>query len=213
MFPQHEHGFRGDEPARPATHTSWLSNENVRVTEQPYGSIVGGGGGLSGRQPFAASSSVYHALATDTVPEVSRDPRPTATVSHYASKNQLNLTGRSAGNNYWVKPPMMVDVGPYSTSRVLRGECGPGVVVERRPPAEPGLLDTADGADDADERSFASHYASNPQGENYRATWKRTREQAEREKPGRALGLPSPVYLTPQRPDSEATNETGQTGA
>ncbi|CAD5226006.1 unnamed protein product [Bursaphelenchus xylophilus] len=183
---------------RPQTHTSWLSNENLRHNEAPYGSIASG---LNNRQNPYSTSSVYHALATDNVPEIHRNSKPVKAVNPYASKNQLNVSPRA--NNYWAKPPVQVDIGPYGT-RVIN--------------EDPAANETTDDAEIQAEKSFAGHYQSNPQEENYRATWKRSREtERQRAQSGRNGGFAtnnhSPVYLLPNRPDSEATNETGQSGS
>ncbi|CAD5218681.1 unnamed protein product [Bursaphelenchus okinawaensis] len=181
---------------RPQTHTSWLSNENLRNNEAPYGSLASG---LNNRQNLYGSNSVYHALATDTVPEVHRNSKPIKAVNPYASKSQLNISPRA--NNYWAKPPVQVDIGPYGT-RVLN--------------EDPIAIDATDDAEVQAEKSFAGHYQSNPQEENYRATWKRGRDaERQRMQSGQrfATNSHSPVYLLPNRPDSEATNDTGHSGS
>lgn len=115
--------LRSDDPQRPATQHSWLSNENIRNHDQQYGSVANG---INQRNnnPYC-TSSVYQALATDNVPDIHRNSKPVKTVNPYASKSQLNLAGGQGSanqNNYWSKPPVQVDVGPYG-ARVYQGKC------------------------------------------------------------------------------------------
>lgn len=75
------------------------------------------------------------------------------------------------------------------------------------------------GTDQIDaEHSFASHYQStNPLDESYRATWRRTREQAERARtPSRhtpGYQVPGVTLNYPSRPGSASTNDSPGNGS
>ncbi|KAI6207039.1 hypothetical protein M3Y94_00984300 [Aphelenchoides besseyi] len=226
---------RGEESAttpRPATHTSWLSNDGLASgrlggstmpIDPTYGSIGSGlnqnGGNQSARSIYG-SSSVYQQLATDQIPpEAQRlagrnlNGSIASGVGGYASTHYSKrpVTSNANTRDYWSK-----EEDDYATERQTANG-----LVDLLPPVNHHLMndnDEPNGPDLQAEHSFASHYQStNPHEESYRATWRRTREQVERSRaPSRnvtagyaAVGLSQQVpYGYPNRPDSSSTNES-----
>ena len=194
---------------RPGTHTSWLSTDgfgglnSARAHDPAYGSIGSGliaangaanglnassttaasgqianGAAANGlhastRSIYGGSASVYQALATDNMLPHAASTAPAA---DDGAASRLGARSLGGGGGASRRTPNGIDYGAYVSA---------GGLVSIMPDAMSG-----GGVDDLDGEAFASHYqAANPHEDAYRATWRRTREQAERARtPSRNLG-------------------------
>uniref|UniRef100_A0A7E4ZS71 Down syndrome cell adhesion molecule-like protein Dscam2 n=1 Tax=Panagrellus redivivus TaxID=6233 RepID=A0A7E4ZS71_PANRE len=188
---------------RPETHTSWISNDQIRdpLGSGAYGSIASGVDGVGSR-----ANSVYRALATDNLPPTASSNRHSAVpysavttrAPTYASRG--NLTDVAANQR---SPGFRLS--EYATNHLVSDHNFP-----YSDEVESTYGHTETNANQEDENgnadNLARHYqVTNPTEDIYRATWRRAREQAEQQM--RSPLPPPPLSRLPVR-HSEQSNDT-----
>lgn len=187
-------------PPRPETHTSWISNEQLRDplnNGTAYGSIASGVDVVGSR-----ANSVYRALATDNIPQSNRTsnyiPYTQAARPAYSSRTTLVDTSQKSPvyrvSDY--NSAHLVDDIPYS---------------EQDPPYAHGKQKSQDDGNTSTD-NFTKHYqVSNDTEDIYRATWRRTKEQMEQQM---RSPLPPPPLPPANRPprlsESQNTSISGE---
>lgn len=198
-----------DIPPRPETHTSWISNDQIRdpLSNACYGSIASGVDGAGSR-----ANSVYRALATDNLPQQRARQSNYASFSNgvqnigggYASRTNL------ADQNHQKSP--VYRLSDYGTSHLVSDQNFPYN-------DEEDLAYSGEGKDDEEDANastdnFTRHYqVANGNEDIYRATWRRTKEQAQQQAQLRSP-LPPPPAVPISRPPklSEMSADTSVSG-
>uniref|UniRef100_A0A914QBI7 Sidekick n=1 Tax=Panagrolaimus davidi TaxID=227884 RepID=A0A914QBI7_9BILA len=180
---------RSEIPPRPDTHTSWISNEQIR-DPLGYGSIASGVDGVGGSR----ANSVYRALATDQLPNrhgsSSYAPYSTGIQNVIGGGGYASRTNLTDSNQQ--KSPVY-RLADYGTSHLVNDRNFPyndEEYGERKDNNE-----EEDDEANASTDNFARHYqVANGNEDIYRATWRRTKEQAQQQQ---AQQLRSPLPPPP----------------
>ncbi|KAE9550691.1 hypothetical protein FO519_006092 [Halicephalobus sp. NKZ332] len=193
-----------DMPPRPDTHTSWISNDQLRDplnNGTAYGSIASGVDVAGSR-----ANSVYRALATDNIPP------PSNRNSNYVPYTQASRPAYSSRTTLVENPQKspIYRLSDYNSAHLADDM----PYVEQDPPYSHGRQKSQEEGNTSTD-NFTRHYqVSNDNEDIYRATWRRTKEQMEQQMRSPLPPPPLPPSNRPPRPsESQDTSMSEGSGS
>uniref|UniRef100_A0AC34QH49 Thymidine kinase, cytosolic n=1 Tax=Panagrolaimus sp. JU765 TaxID=591449 RepID=A0AC34QH49_9BILA len=190
-------------PSRPDTHTSWISNDQLR---DPLNGAVGYGSIASDVDMVGSrANSVYRALATDNLPlSATQGNRQSNYMPYSQSSRVMAFSSRNNVSDNGQKSPVY-RLSDYNTAHLTNDD---NLSVEHNAPYSHERQQSNDDGNTSSD-NLARHYqVSNDNEDIYRATWRKTKEQMEQMRsPGFPLPPLPPTVNRPVR-SSEVSQDT-----